>query len=173
MIQHMFCVPFLQIQCKNWQVKKNQLKLESKNHNFEKKGGVLTNYFNKGNNCSYSFILEEEIDIFKTKFNFKKVVVNYIWYEKSLKHNFHEVHNHGQCGFSAVCYIEYDDREHVPLSFMSPFNDFVTGSELIFTPNTITEGSIIFFPSSIYHFVNPNFSNKERLVVSFNLECSF
>ena len=52
---------------------------------------------------------------------------------------------------------------------MSPFPNFLTGLQLTYTPE-VDEGSIIFFPSYISHFTEPNLSDENRLIVSFNLQ---
>jgi len=38
-----------------------------------------------------------------------------------------------------------------------------------FIPNDIEEGSIVFFPSNVPHYVAPNKSTKPRLILSFNI----
>ena len=37
-----------------------------------------------------------------------------------------------------------------------------------FTPN-VKEGDIVFFPSQLLHYANPNTSDKERVILSFNM----
>ncbi len=50
----------------------------------------------------------------------------------------------------------------------SPFTEFSSGDHMDFTPD-VKEGDIIFFPSQLLHYANPNTSDKERVIVSFNM----
>lgn len=170
-VENMFYVPLFHINCTNWEIKKQKLKQLCKNLKFN---GEQYTDFDLNTVSSYGgdidFIFEEEIKNFKKTFNFEHHRITSCWFEKLLKSNRHSIHNHGPIGYSAVCYVEYDKNEHKPLTFISPFNNFVDHSVLFYTPNFVEEGTIIFFPSTLNHFVDSNISEKERLVVSFNLQ---
>lgn len=167
--EKIFYVPILSLQCSNWSIKKEKIK--NLNPVFELKKGTYTDFFhNNKKNIDAAFeIFYEEIVQFKNFFKFQVTNIKDFWFEKSLKNNYHGVHNHGAIGYSAVCYVDYCEESHEPLVFVSPFNGFVTGENLVHRPNSVKEGTIIFFPSSLLHFTYPNISEKERLVVSFNL----
>ena len=53
------------------------------------------------------------------------------------------------------------------LFFLAPFNDPM-GDTIQFAPK-VDEGEIIFFPSLITHYVQPNKSNDIRIILSFNI----
>ena len=72
-------------------------------------------------------------------------------------------------GFSAVCFVEYDQEVHTPTQFIAPFNDFMQGNTLQYSPSCVMEGTLLIFPSVIHHFTLPNTSDKRRIALSFNL----
>lgn len=53
--------------------------------------------------------------------------------------------------------------------FIAPYHDFTTGSQQLFVPEGIKEGSLILFPSALLHFTAPSYSDEERIILSFNL----
>jgi hypothetical protein len=166
--QNIFSIPILQVDCNFWESKKQKLLSNFTNFSFRDKH--YTDYYNEEHKIiCVDDIFKEEINIFKNEFQINKVKVDSYWFEKSKKYNYHEVHKHQFVGYSAVCYVEYDENEHEPLIFVSPFDNFVTGSQMACKPQNVKEGTIIFFPSRLQHYVNPNMSDKERLVFSFNL----
>jgi hypothetical protein len=180
---NMFVVPFLHIEVRNWNLKKKQLKdlyySSQIIHSADKNEHVKTNYHTLDLETS-SFktylnnifnILSEEIGYFKSYFEFDNCYMKSAWFEQALQYDFHEVHNHGTFGYSSVCFIDYNSEIHTPTKFLSPFDHFITGEHMLYTPS-VNEGSLIFFPSAIKHFTNPNVSEQERIILSFNLELS-
>ena len=169
--EYIFYVPFLHLEVRDWVHKKERLKnvlnLCDLNNKIETE--INTDYHNKNNNYQevISDILREEIDIFNNHYNLKLTIMD-AWFERADKKNYHKVHNHGCIGYSSVCYIDYDEEEHTATQFIAPFNNFLNGDCLNYTPN-VKEGSLIFFPSSIVHYTLPNESEKERTILSFNL----
>jgi uncharacterized protein (TIGR02466 family) len=126
--------------------------------------------FRKNEKFNLSDIFDDEINTFKNEFNLKEIKPKHFWFEKCLKKEYHSPHTHGLIGYSAVCYVDYDENEHSPINFLSPFHNFLNGEPSLYVPSNVTEGTIIFFPSTLLHWVSPNNSEKERLVVSFNLK---
>jgi len=177
----MFTVPFLHVEVRNWNIKKKQLKDLYYStlvvHSIDKGEYVNTNYHTldlKSQNYklylnNIQSILDEEIKYFKDYFNIQTHTMKSAWFEQALQYQFHEVHNHGTTGYSSVCFIDYDTSVHTPTKFLSPFDHFLTGEHMLYTPD-VTEGSLIFFPSAVKHFTNPNTSNQERIILSFNLD---
>ena len=82
---------------------------------------------------------------------------------------YHELHNHGQLGYSATCFLSFDPKVHTPTQFIAPFNNPLNGLIVKHIPENITEGTLLFFPSMLLHYTQPNLSTKERIVLSFNL----
>lgn len=171
---YMFYVPIYHYAVRDWENKKTSL-MELYNRidrNLERKDddSVITNYHKDSLSMieSISEIFTDEINLFcgKVQSRFKLACA---WFELTDKHAYHSMHNHGCTGYSSVCYIKYNSDEHKPTHFMSPFPNFLTGLQLTYTPE-VDEGSIIFFPSYISHFTEPNLSDENRLIVSFNLQ---
>jgi hypothetical protein len=168
----MFVVPYVMMQCYNWKDKKKKIiELCSSQHMaFDM---MLTDFFenNEGQKYCESVyeLFENEIDAFRNELKISnKMKIHQAWFEISEKGMYHTVHNHGALGYSAVCYLEYFPELHIATTFVAPYNNFLTGNQLEFTPK-VDEGTIIFFPSVISHYVIPNKSEVARKVVSFNL----
>ena len=184
----MFYVPLCHIKINNWKEKKKLLlelysKIE-KNVNylecdFNKPGqGTVKNdyaYQNLNNkqqmySSTVKKILEDEIIQFKNAYNFNEIEILGSWFEKGNMGDYHPVHNHGSLGYSSVCFINYDSKVHTPTKFQSPFLNFINGELIHHLPSNIEEGSLIFFPAAIAHFTIPGKTDKDRLVLSFNLD---
>lgn len=172
--ENMFHVPLLHLEVRDWTNKKEQLKniLKRCDINNNICPEINTDFYNREHKYEedVSHILSEEIDIFNNHYDLK-LFVKRAWFEKAHKKNYHGVHNHGTIGYSSICYVDYDEEEHTGTQFIAPFSNFVSGACLYYTPK-VKEGSLIFFPSSIVHYTLPNESEKERLILSFNLRVS-
>lgn len=171
-IHTMFSVPLIHIQVREWKEKKNEIKrlYETQKINFD--GAVKTDYHSQINsNFSYNKILEklfkEELDELYKFINIRGKIIS-SWFETATKSNSHPTHHHGAIGYSAVCFVDYNQEEHTPTQFISPFNNFINGYMLHHSPD-VSEGSLIFFPSTILHFTEPNKSNIDRTILSFNI----
>jgi len=177
--QHMFSVPLFHFKVENWKEKKKQLLNTWNSIKGEclTQNNLLISYGSE--NCSEKLddvihnILDQEIKSFLSYLDYDNYEFLNGWFQSASKCGFHGVHNHGQLGYSSVCFINYNEEEHSPTTFISPFPDFIMGDTMLYQPNHITEGSIIFFPSSIQHFTQPNSSSLERLIVSFNLAIDY
>jgi hypothetical protein len=169
--ENMFYVPIVHIECRNWDVKKNKLMDLFEKVEIDFKNNNWTNYHNdcKKLNKKVEQLFDDELNAFLDQINIGTKKIHSSWFEASVEGNYHSIHTHGGTGYSAVCYVTYDEIEHTPTTFIAPFLDFCTGDTLQYT-HTITEGSIIFFPSSIMHYTLPNKSKKERIVLSFNID---
>lgn len=170
----------------NWTDKKNKLKkfcqVEKYEHTSPEQ--LTTNYFHKKSTHSYKWeskqitkenleierILSEELQEFSRVFDFDKVEITSSWFQSSINGQYHDIHNHGSTGYSAVCFIDFDQKHHKPTNFLSPFNNVVTGTSVVYQPENIREGSLIFFPSVIHHYAPPNYTKIPRLILSFNLK---
>lgn len=98
------------------------------------------------------------------------VVPKGVWYERSKKTYRHPVHNHGTTGFSGVLYVDFDPEVHQSTVFYLPFTEPTTGTVLTYQPK-VKEGDLVIFPSYLLHEAVPNESDKERVIVSFNIMC--
>lgn len=114
-------------------------------------------------------IFNDELDFICDTFEMGVSVGN-AWFERAVKNKFHSIHNHGVRGLSCVVFINFDHKKHTPTSFINP----ITASEgpicpQIEMPPGVREGSLLVFPSYLNHFTEPNESDVERIILSFNL----
>jgi len=93
--------------------------------------------------------------------------VSSIWYQSYTRNQHHELHNHGPIGWSAIFYAIFDKKEHRPTTFYAPFAD-VAGELLKIEPE-VDEGTLLIFPSSLYHEAKLSTSDKQRAIISFNM----
>ena len=90
------------------------------------------------------------------------------WCVKYQKGDYQTTHNHRGWGFSGLIHVEFDPEVHKPATFVSPWQNPVSDTTTLaqFPP---TEGLLMIAPSWALHFVPPNTSDKERVVVAFDL----
>jgi hypothetical protein len=175
--EYMFKIPIVHVSVKDWNQKKNVLlgMIGSSKMRKLNEENVSSDYYNQTNNPLYNIqiaqLFKEELDIFCNELKFSQYKIVMSWFQTSSKGDYHGIHTHGLVGYSAVCFIDYDDNEHTPTQFISPFNNLLTGSALLYSP-TVKEGSLIFFPACILHYTEPNTSTKERKILSFNINVS-
>tara|TARA_B100000287_G_scaffold114338_1_gene106507 strand:- start:1110 stop:1652 length:543 start_codon:yes stop_codon:yes gene_type:complete len=173
-LMSMFYVPLLHIVIDGWKKKKSNLLkiIEKRKFSYGYRERIKSDFY-KENQQSYAKkiqdILSYEIKNAGTHFGFENLNVINAWFEKAERNMYHQIHNHGAYGVSAVCFIEYDSQIHTPTQFVAPFNNYINGQSLQYSPNDVKEGSILFFPSLIHHYTIPNDSDKERVTLSFNL----
>ena len=91
------------------------------------------------------------------------------WTVKYKKGDYQTPHNHRAWGFSAVLYLDYDNKVHTPTTFICPWQDPRTDTTSLIMPENVKEGTMIIFPSYTLHYVNPNHSHKTRTIIAFDL----
>ena len=102
------------------------------------------------------------------------------WANVSRKGHYHRIHNHPSSAWSGVYYVDAGgESPGQPLSGVlelcdpRPFTEMVAapgspfGQRVIFRAEA---GTMIVFPSWLYHFVNPFQGDGERISVSFNMQ---
>jgi len=178
-----FSVPIFHYKIFNWKSKKeNLLRIYNSRINQKEKFKVSEgkedsldvqtdfhfNYDNSDDHYSDQIekILKDELDAFSEDSQLD-IEVHNCWFEKAEKYKFHTCHNHGTTGYSAVCFVEFDPKYHNPTVFINPITADNDTSN--FMPPKIREGSLIFFPSFLYHYTSPNLSDIDRVILSFNL----
>lgn len=170
-----FQVPVITIRVSEWSEKKELLIEKSKevnlSHDFDK--FVKTSYnLTVGDEMNVQNILSEELKVIEENIE-GNVAVTQSWVERASKGMWHEIHNHGMYGLSCSLYLKYDKKEHTPIYFVSPFRNCFDGQLSLATLEDIDEGVLVVFPSSLDHFTRPNKSDKDRMCLSFNLQCIF
>lgn len=176
MVIPMFNIPMVILQCSDWTTKKQKLLDFCVSDNLISDGFVLTDYANRKSSfyADLGSILQEEIVTFIQTLDLPvdKVSLLNSWTQTALTGMSHPMHNHGAYGYSAICYLEFAKDEHTAATFVAPYLNFLNGSLLKFTPE-VEEGTVIFFPSSIGHYTDPNKSDKPRKILSFNFKVDF
>lgn len=171
---NMFQIPLAHYVVRDWEFKKQKLLSLIEQSKFSIDKTVKTTYDVTGNsktpelNQLFNNIFNEEINLFMSTSGLNYYEIELSWFQIEDCSMSHLVHNHGY-GISAICYIEFDYEEHIPVHFLSPFNDILTGNSNHYVPE-VYEGSIIFFPSFVNHYTIPNPSKKQRKIASFNLK---
>ena len=175
-LDFMFKIPIVHLTARNWNLKKsilldmmNKSRIESFEEDVQSDYHIQQNDNEAGkHNERVENLFKEEINLFCNQLSFSEYRVVMSWFETAAQGNYHGIHNHGLVGYSAVCFIDYDKEEHTSTQFVSPFNNFLTGHTLHYSPQ-VDEGSLIFFPATILHYTEPNKSTKERKILSFNI----
>lgn len=168
--KNIFSISLFEKKIDNWQKKQRALINISDKSSFFKGGdGVTSDFYTQqdSHNEAIKIIFKEEMDIFLNEIKASEYYISNSWFEKAHKGEYHGVHNHGQLGYSAVCYIIYDNTVHTPTQFISPINNINDGGSEYYTVDA-DEGKLIIFPSMLLHYTIPNDSEKERLIMSFN-----
>jgi uncharacterized protein (TIGR02466 family) len=112
------------------------------------------------------------------------------WFQIQNRFGFHDIHNHGNCSWSGVYYVQIDDvakREaHETLgprngitrfyshqlsllggAHIDMGNAYLQQSTFDITPE---EGGLIVFPSWLNHKAMPYDGEKDRIIISFNAQ---
>jgi len=105
------------------------------------------------------------------------VKITTMWAIINNKDAFNEKHHHGNSALSAAYYVKaaknagdivfFDPRQ--ANVFHHPFSKEVNNINAQVQSITPKAGTLVLFPSYLEHKVNPNLSNEERIVVSFNV----
>ena len=165
----MLTIPFYHYKVNNWKEKKEQLLDFASNLSFKYFDHISDLHTTYGDQTSSEAlkIIDDELIKFTNEVKFSGEMVAEIWFQKYYENQFHSPHNHGAIGYSSVLYINFDKRIHVGTRFLAPFND-PDGNHIEFVPD-VDEGSLIFFPSYLYHYTLPNKSDTIRIIMSMNL----
>lgn len=119
----------------------------------------------------YMPIVEEALEPYLTVLSDNlgfPVDIQAMWYQQTMRGQFHQVHNHGAVGMSAVWYLEFNPLAHKSTTFYCPFPDPLTGDLLNNNP-VANEGDLLVFPSFLLHEQEPNDSDIRRTIISFNI----
>jgi len=182
----MFSVPLLHLKVEEWDEKRKSLlgmytRRKQESDKFKIATGsnssldVETDYHhNHDTGETYdreiTEILKSELETFSDTFECAAEVCT-SWFERATNSKFHQVHNHGSMGFSAVLFIEFSPEYHTPTVFLNP--NLADNEVCNIVPPGIREGSLIFFPSYVLHYTAPNESQKDRIILSFNINVEY
>ena len=134
--------------------------------------------------AAYNFFISLRkylIDVFKIlgwQYDPNKIIMTNMWAIINKKNNFNLPHIHPNCYLSAAYYVKTHDGCG-KIKFTNPNLASRQRSPLIenktdFNQNGIEidpkEGDLLFFPAYLTHEVLRNNSDKERIVISFNID---
>ena len=89
--------------------------------------------------------------------------VGNMWYQQYSNKSRHQWHYHNNCNWSAVYFLELPNNDCVTQMYDIPENKIVFDTELV-------EGDLYLFPSNILHRSPPNNTNKQKSIISFNVD---
>jgi len=174
----LFTLNYHHYQVNNWEEKKKHLLQWMEKRTMvrrETKDGMVsfwTDRFSEHNDIQgFCDIFKEELDEFAREHQLEQMTIEDIWTVKYEKGDHHTPHDHGNCNYSFVLYVDYDENEHTGTQFISPIGDSTTNRTWIASPAT-REGQIVVFPSNVLHFTLPNKSDKIRTIVSIDISTS-
>jgi len=175
-VDAMFTVPLMQLSVSDWATKKEKLlqlpDFSASGSADELEGQYFSDYHKHYNHpCPYATEFAASVDDQLREFTDTvggAFDMQGLWCQRYTGGQFMPPHNHGGLGFSAVLYVEFDPAVHAATHFMAPFNNFLTGECLFYTPE-VSEGDIIFFPSALMHYSQPTGSTIPRTIFSFNM----
>ena len=184
------------IQIKNFEKVQNELidfvyAEESKNpigQLFSNRGGWQSNpFYHENDNLLFSTLNEEIESYFSDSSIFRenlKISYTGMWLNINKSGDYNSWHCHPNCDFSGVFWIEVP-ADGGNINFASP-HEFVEHKSFKIYNSRVTDqfnysegyrvnpsaGTIIIFPSHLYHEVLPNQTRNDRISASFNLNIS-
>ena len=161
-----------QYEVKDWEFKKKGLLSRINKSKFIRTN--LQTFETDRQTCEKSYVryVEDFLKYELTEFCNEAQVTCYMsdaWCVKYQKGDHQTVHNHRGWGFSGILYVEYDPKVHTPTCFVAPWNDPTNDTTSLKFPKNVKEGTIFIVPSSTLHFVYPNKTRKQRIVIAFDL----
>ena len=112
-------------------------------------------------------LVKPYLDSFLEESEYKFSRVTEMWCQKYLSGDYHAPHDHGPQGYACVFYAKLDDKVHPGTMFFSPFQGVDGGHSV--QSFAVTEGDLVIFPCSLMHMAPPHHSEKDRIIIAFNL----
>ena len=172
MIKNLFSINAFVTKCKNWKSKKKEFKKQTKNLKYSRR--PLTSFettrydqFNYGLTQIVLDIFKEEFNQFGNECGFKNLDIIDSWIVKYKKNDYQTTHHHGRVMYSGILYLDLD-KKHETTTFIAPWPNEINGHTKL-SKIECKEGTLIIFPGHLLHFVNPNNIEKERSVISFDI----
>ena len=108
----------------------------------------------------------------------KNIRLKEMWAIINKKNNFNVIHTHPNCYLSAAYYVKAPincgkfEIEHPNIAKKYAYPEVETRNELNLEVASIEikEGDLLLFPSYLPHKVSQNFSDEDRIVISFNVD---
>tara|TARA_Y100000590_G_scaffold365608_1_gene424553 strand:+ start:204 stop:809 length:606 start_codon:yes stop_codon:yes gene_type:complete len=191
-----FPTPVFHYVVKNYEKFNSELKnyiLNLKNNNKEgikksNKGGWHSPNFDLINDKSskefasiFEIYIKKAIEGIGWKYNSERTKIEAMWSIINPKGSFNIQHNHPNAYLSAAYYVQFpknsgsikffDPREQKNIRYPK-IKKFTEMSAPIVEINP-KEGDLLIFPAHLYHAVNENLAEEERIIVSFNVDIKY
>ena len=175
----------------NEELKKFILNLKNKKKDGIKKsnqGGWHSPNFDLKNDKSvlnfisvFEVYVKNVVDEIGWKYDSDRVKIEAMWSIINKKGSFNIQHNHPNAFLSSAYYVKYpkdsgnikffDPREQKIIRYPKIKNYNEMSAQIVeITPK---EGDLLIFPSYLYHAVNENLSNEDRIIISFNVDIKY
>ena len=136
------------------------------------------------NSIQFKFALKVQEYILNAFQNFgwkiknKNIRISEMWAIINKKNDFNVIHTHPNCYLSAAYYVKAPTNcgkfevEHPNIAKKYSFPEIESKNELNLEVASIEieEGDLLLFPSYLPHKVSQNFSDEDRIVISFNVD---
>ncbi len=136
------------------------------------------------NSIQFKFALKVQEYILNAFQNFgwkiknKNIRISEMWAIINKKDDFNVIHTHPNCYLSAAYYVKAPincgkfEIEHPNIAKKYAYPEVETRNELNLEVASIEikEGDLLLFPSYLPHKVSQNFSDEDRIVISFNVD---
>lgn len=180
MKQLLLGMPYWRYELKNFKKRKNLIKkfikkyplTKSNLQNYSSNTDLFLNNPDKQIEFTQEVIklLSEELKHFAKDIK-KNMVVTRSWAVSYKKGEDQIMHHHGNKAFTAIMYIDFDHKKHSPVIFKKPWPNIFTGKIEFIPPSPhLKEGTLLIFPACLEHFAPVNLSEKERTVISFDID---
>ena len=100
-------------------------------------------------------VINQIVQKLNDSMNSLDLIVQNIWYQQYNSNDDHDWHNHTECQYTNVYYVELPDED--------------MKTEILDMANIdVKEGDIISFPAFMFHRSKPNKSSQRKTIISFN-----
>lgn len=93
-----------------------------------------------------------------------------IWWNVYQTGDYAPIHNHGNCGLSGLYVLESNEPNKTIFMYHNNYLIKPTSDTEYHRTYDVTEGTVLLFPSSLYHYVDP--TEQRRMSISFNVQIS-
>ena len=193
-VYKLFPTPIFHLKIENFKELNKELKnyilnLKKKDEKGQKKsnyGGWHSPFFDQKNDkilkrfsdIIQNFFIKIFVDEMGWEYNPDKIKITGMWSIINKKGSFNIQHNHPNAYLSSVYYVKvpknsgnikfFDPREQKNIRFPKIIN--YTDASAVITEITPKEGDLLIFPAYLYHSVEENLSEHDRIIVSFNVD---